>query len=466
VVVPRDGREAKLRRRATKARTKLRAARRRAARESALAIRRTEIGGGGSSDGGGGVGEGRGRGRGGGATAATAAATAVAAAEEALVRFRRGGQPPQPPGCAFVVFKDPLTARRALAALTPTWHGAAVSFLAWALPFRATWALGPGFSTDSGGIGGLSLVGRSSGGLSFGGGRQLSASHPNGGGGGGASGIATAAAARRAAAAATETVALRGDTRTSTEYVPIGTTASGDGGGRGVEGGVSLGHVCVDRSSLDGGHQLDASQPISGGGRGSGLITAASVFTPTPGPGGMPEATSLAVGAGVHRWRADHAPPPSGVLWDNVGVSASDRAARLLCINGGVTLGLVFVSSPLALFSFVNDVARTLNPEMDSWDEWVRWATGHGYLAGFIFQFLPNLLVVLMIYVLIPLVMERATRAEKHLTRSGALRSLVSKEFWYFLVNLLLLLAFGKAALSATVQQVRQCQWKVEAAEP
>jgi hypothetical protein len=58
-----------------------------------------------------------------------------------------------------------------------------------------------------------------------------------------------------------------------------------------------------------------------------------------------------------------------------------------------------------------------------------------------------------MVYVLIPLVMERATRAEKHLTRSGALRSLVSKEFWFFLVNLLLLLALGKAALSATVQQ-------------
>ena len=36
----------------------------------------------------------------------------------------------------------------------------------------------------------------------------------------------------------------------------------------------------------------------------------------------------------------------------------------------------------------------------------------------------------------------------------------MSKEFWFFLINLLLLLALGKAALSATVQQVRQCQWR------
>ena len=65
-----------------------------------------------------------------------------------------------------------------------------------------------------------------------------------------------------------------------------------------------------------------------------------------------------------------------------------------------------------------------------------------------------------MIYVLIPYVLERATAAEKHLTRSGAFSSLVFKEFWFFLVNLLLLLALGKAALSATAQQVRECRWR------
>ena len=130
-------------------------------------------------------------------------------------------------------------------------------------------------------------------------------------------------------------------------------------------------------------------------------------------------------------------------------------------MNGSLFLGLVFVSSPLALFSFVNDAAKTLNPEMDfQWDQWVAWAKGRGYAAGFVFQFLPNLGVLIVIYLLIPKVMERATRAERHLTRSGALRSLVSKEFWFFLINILLLLALGKAALSATVQQVRQCQWR------
>ncbi len=39
------------------------------------------------------------------------------------------------------------------------------------------------------------------------------------------------------------------------------------------------------------------------------------------------------------------------------------------------------------------------------------------------------------------------------------MRSLVSKEFYYFLINILILLALGKAALSAVVEQIRACQW-------
>jgi hypothetical protein len=58
------------------------------------------------------------------AAAAATAAKAVAAAEDELVQFRRRGEPPPAPGCAFVVFKDPLTARRAGPTLTCffSWH--------------------------------------------------------------------------------------------------------------------------------------------------------------------------------------------------------------------------------------------------------------------------------------------------------------------------------------------------------
>ena len=174
-----------------------------------------------------------------------------------------------------------------------------------------------------------------------------------------------------------------------------------------------------------------------------------------------PRAIRLAIRHGVHFWRCDPAPPPSGVLWENVGVAPGRRFLLTLTVNTSVFLGLVFVSSPLALFSYAGELANNLDPKVDwRWDAWLAWArqTG-GFYGGLVFQFLPNTISLIMIYLVIPRVLEFTTRLEKHLTRSGALRSLVSKEFSFFLVNLLLLLALGKAALSAAVEQIRECQW-------
>lgn len=174
-----------------------------------------------------------------------------------------------------------------------------------------------------------------------------------------------------------------------------------------------------------------------------------------------PRAVALGVRRGVHFWRCDFAPPPSGVLWENVGVAPGRRFLLKLLVNACVSLGMIFVSSPLSLFAYAGELAANLDPRADwRWDTWLRWARVEGGArAGFMFQFAPNAAALVMIYLVIPRALEVATRAEKHLTRSGALRSLVSKEFAYFLVNLLLLLALGKAALSSVAYQVRECQW-------
>ncbi|ACO63515.1 predicted protein [Micromonas commoda] len=451
VVVPRDGAESRARRRLARARARLASARRER--------RNTRSSGGGSAGGGATVGTPVG-----GATEGTPAhvgassllfgageedadvaggvnvlehrVRAVAKAEEDLRRVttdpntgrRADGSKPPPPGCAFVVFRDPLTARRALTALKRTTRGAlvALAWHAWMLPFAAARALAPGFGGGRFGFDGDGFDERGS------------------------------TAAGRAAAAAARRDAARRDTlaTTTTTTVGAGATSSSTSADLTEPLIVADEFAADDSASFDdvfgaGGFDVTGVTGVTSSGRAS--------FDPSE----MPAAVALAVGAGAHNWRVDHAPPPSGVLWDNVGVGAASRFARLWAVNGAMFLGLVFVSSPLALFSFVNDAAKTLNPELDfQWDQWVAWANGRGYLAGFVFQFLPNLGVLVVIYLLIPKVMERATRAERHLTRSGALRSLVSKEFWFFLINLLLLLALGKAALSATVQQVRQCQWR------
>ncbi|KAK3236888.1 hypothetical protein CYMTET_52999 [Cymbomonas tetramitiformis] len=118
----------------------------------------------------------------------------------------------------------------------------------------------------------------------------------------------------------------------------------------------------------------------------------------------------------------ERAPPPGGILWHNVSVTIWERQLRTLFVNLGVLLGLLFFSSPLALFGFMNDAAnRMWHSDIQSeWHHWLSWAQagartpfpeeapewldvprgvqGSGAIAGLIFQFLPNLLVLLMMY--------------------------------------------------------------------
>ena len=60
-------------------------------------------------------------------------------------------------------------------------------------------------------------------------------------------------------------------------------------------------------------------------------------------PSGMPSSIALAIGAGVHNWRVDHAPPPAGVLWDNVGTSA--LVSLFFLIASAIILTSCFVYS-------------------------------------------------------------------------------------------------------------------------
>ena len=60
-------------------------------------------------------------------------------------------------------------------------------------------------------------------------------------------------------------------------------------------------------------------------------------------PSGMPSSIALAIGAGVHNWRVDHAPPPAGVLWDNVGTSP--LVSLFLIFEWAIRLTMCFVYS-------------------------------------------------------------------------------------------------------------------------
>ena len=84
-----------------------------------------------------------------GSSSIASLARKCASAESALASYRDGtaGVRKPSPGCAFIVFKDPITARRALEATKPTLRGAVVGAVANAglLPHAWARALAPGY---------------------------------------------------------------------------------------------------------------------------------------------------------------------------------------------------------------------------------------------------------------------------------------------------------------------------------
>ena len=361
------------------------------------------------------------------------------------------------PGCCFVVFKDPLTARRALKALRPSAVGTLLSFLSPALPFYVLKKLGPKFKAgvdmDNDGGGGETRDSTAQG-LDV-----VPSEGENSESVDGSDGTPP----RAVSPSPDEPRSSFSPSRRSPNMDTIkGSFASQarERRERNQEARESRGFDVLTETLLE-------VRGNDGEINDDGPSTSSSphlFFTPGLNPHTnhkMPRAVALAIGFGVHHWRVDHAPPPSGILWDNVGVTPGTRFLLACLVNLGVFLGLVFMSSPLAVFSYCGEVAASLDPQIDwRWTAWLNWATNKGGpTAGLLFQFIPNILTLVTIYLLIPKALEKTTLLEKHLTRSGALRSLVSKEFWYFLINILLLLALGKAALSAVVEQIRECQW-------
>ena len=209
------------------------------------------------------------------------------------------------PGLVFVVFRDPGTAERALRALRTTVSGTCLAYVSQVLPFSCIKRLAPGFKAgvdvDGDGVGG-------------------------GGGGGGDT-----------------TARVRNNAREE-----------------GMEDELTEGLLATS-ARLDDADEDDETETYDDESQNAPRsIGRRPFFTPGTSPRTnekMPKAVALAIGHGVHYWRCTHAPPPNGVLWDNVGVTSGKRFLLSCCTNVSVFLGLVFFSSPLAVFSYAGEGA-------------------------------------------------------------------------------------------------------------
>ena len=121
-----------------------------------------------------------------------------------------------------------------------------------------------------------------------------------------------------------------------------------------------------------------------------------------------------------NQWKVERAPLATDIYWKNMGTPRMSLKLRRVFVNTCLLLMLLFFSSPLAVISAVKSAGRIINAEaMDNAQLWLAWVQSSSWLASLIFQFLPNMIIFVSMYIVIPSALSYLSKFERHLTVSG-----------------------------------------------
>ena len=159
-----------------------------------------------------------------------------------------------------------------------------------------------------------------------------------------------------------------------------------------------------------------------------------------------------------NQWKVERAPLATDIYWNHLGSTKLQLRLRRVMVNTCLLLMLLFFSSPLAVISALKGAGRIINAEaMDSAQSWVAWVQSSSWLASLIFQFLPNVIIFVSMYIVIPSVLSYLSKFERHLTVSGEQRAALLKLVCFFLVNLILLRAIVESSLESALLSMGRC---------
>eukprot|EP00249_Psilotum_nudum_P010487 c22568_g1_i2 orf=495-3113(+) len=157
-------------------------------------------------------------------------------------------------------------------------------------------------------------------------------------------------------------------------------------------------------------------------------------------------------------WKVERAPPARDIYWHHLGTSTISRYARRLAVNVFLLLLLLFCSSPSAAFIALHSAGRLINPEaMDNVNLWLAWVQSSSWAAAVILQFLPNVLIFISMYLVIPAALAYLSSFESHLTVSGEQCAALVKTVLFFLVNLIILRGLLETTLEAALVRMGRC---------
>ncbi|KAL8194109.1 hypothetical protein R6Q57_026351 [Mikania cordata] len=159
-----------------------------------------------------------------------------------------------------------------------------------------------------------------------------------------------------------------------------------------------------------------------------------------------------------NHWKVERAPLATDIYWNHLGSSRLFLKLRRGFVNTCLLLLLLFCSSPLAVITALQGAGRIINAEaMDHAQSWLTWLQSSSWLATIIFQFLPNVLIFVSMYIIVPSALSYLSKFERHLTISNEQRAALLKMVCFFLVNLILLRGMVESSLESAILKMGRC---------
>ncbi|KAJ9670573.1 hypothetical protein PVL29_026856 [Vitis rotundifolia] len=158
------------------------------------------------------------------------------------------------------------------------------------------------------------------------------------------------------------------------------------------------------------------------------------------------------------RWKVERAPLATDIYWNHLGSTKLSLKLRRVAVNTCLLLLLLFCSSPLAVISAMKSAGRIIDAEaMDNAQMWLAWVQSSSWAASIIFQFLPNVLIFVSMYIVIPSALSYLSKFERHITVSGEQKAALLKMVYFFLVNLMLSRALVESSLESEILGMGRC---------
>ncbi|KAF5738105.1 hypothetical protein HS088_TW13G01000 [Tripterygium wilfordii] len=159
-----------------------------------------------------------------------------------------------------------------------------------------------------------------------------------------------------------------------------------------------------------------------------------------------------------NHWKVERAPLAADIYWNHLGSAKLSLRLRRVFVNTCLLLLLLFFSSPLSVISALTSAGRIVNAEaMDNAQSWLAWVQSSSWLASLVFQFLPNVIIFVSMYIIVPSALSYLSKFERHLTVSGEQRAALLKMVCFFLVNLILLRALVESSLENAILSMGRC---------